>query len=59
MNDVVNLRRFRKKKAHAEKEAQAEQNRAKFGRTKAERQRDACEKASLAKHVDLHKREGE
>lgn len=35
--DVVNLRQFRKQKARSEKEKQAEQNRAAFGRTKAEK----------------------
>ncbi|MCX8996428.1 DUF4169 family protein [Rhizobiaceae bacterium BDR2-2] len=36
--DVVNLRQFRKRNARAEKERQAEENRASFGRTKAEKQ---------------------
>jgi DNA-binding TFAR19-related protein (PDSD5 family) len=35
--DVVNLRQFRKQKARSEKETKAEQNRAAFGRTKAEK----------------------
>ncbi|HEV7248543.1 MAG TPA: DUF4169 family protein [Shinella sp.] len=35
--DVVNLRQFRKQKARSDKEKQAEQNRATFGRTKAEK----------------------
>ena len=35
--DVVNLRQFRKQKARSDKEAKAEQNRATFGRTKAEK----------------------
>lgn len=36
--DVVNLRQFRKKAARTEKERQADENRARFGRTKAEKQ---------------------
>lgn len=36
--DVVNLRQFRKKAARSEKERQAEENRIRFGRTKAEKQ---------------------
>lgn len=36
--EIVNLRQFRKKQAHSEKEKQAEQNRISFGRTKAEKQ---------------------
>ena len=35
--DVVNLRQFRKAKARSEREADAEQNRITFGRTKAEK----------------------
>lgn len=35
--EVVNLRQFRKKQAHSEKEKQAEQNRITFGRTKREK----------------------
>jgi Domain of unknown function (DUF4169) len=35
--DVVNLRQFKKQKARAEKEKQADQNRLTFGRTKAEK----------------------
>jgi hypothetical protein len=43
MSEIVNLRQVRKKKLRAEKERQAEENRAKFGRTKAEKQRTAAE----------------
>lgn len=41
MGDVINLRQARKARARAEKEAQAQENRARFGRTGAEKQRDA------------------
>ena len=41
MAEPVNLNRFRKAKARAEKKARADQNTVKFGRTKAERQGDA------------------
>lgn len=37
MSDIINLKRARKQKARAEKDAKASANRAKFGRTKAER----------------------
>ena len=37
MTDIVNLRRARKAKARAEKEAQAASNRVKFGMAKVER----------------------
>jgi hypothetical protein len=44
MGNVVNLNKFRKKKAKAEKEARAETNRRLHGRTKAERARDEAQK---------------
>ena len=44
MAEPVNLNRFRKEKARAEKKARADQNAAKFGRTKA--QKDAEKKLS-------------
>jgi hypothetical protein len=40
MAEIVNLNRFRKAKAKAEAGRIAENNRVKFGRTKAERQAD-------------------
>jgi hypothetical protein len=57
MADIVNLRQVRKGKARADKAVQAEQNRALFGRTKAEKQRDAAEKTKADQHLDAHKRE--
>lgn len=41
MGEVINLRQARKARARAEKEAQAQENRARFGRTGAEKRRDA------------------
>lgn len=41
MGEVINLRQARKARARAEKEAQARENRARFGRTGAEKRRDA------------------
>jgi len=37
MSEIVNLRQFKKAKARASKEKEAEQNRVLFGRTKAEK----------------------
>ncbi len=57
MNNVVNLNRFRKKKARAEKEKQAEENRAKHGRRKSD---EVAEKAETKKQEDFlegHKRD--
>lgn len=36
MGDIVNLNRYRKTQARAERERQAEENRIRFGRPKAE-----------------------
>ncbi len=52
MGIVVNLNRFRKKKAKLEKERQAETNRRLHGRTKAEREREAKQKRLLESKVD-------
>jgi hypothetical protein len=57
MADLISFSKARKAKARAEKDAVAEQNRAKFGRTKAEKQADAAKKALADKHIDAHKRE--
>jgi len=49
--EIVNLRQVRKNKARQEKEKSDEANRAKFGRTKAERkQSDAIEKLEAKRH---------
>jgi hypothetical protein len=55
MGEIVNLRQFRKQKARAEAEKTAEQNRASFGRTKAERHLTEAERDKAARHVDGHR----
>lgn len=52
MGDVVNLNKARKAKARIEAKVQAEANRARFGRTKAERRRDEAERDRLVQIVD-------
>jgi hypothetical protein len=52
MSKVVNLNKFRKRKAREEKEKRAEVNRRLHGRTKAERARDLAQKERLEKQVD-------
>lgn len=52
MGIVVNLNRFRKKKAKLEKERQAETNRRLHGRTKAERERDEMQKRRLTNKLE-------
>jgi len=57
MTQPVNLNQARKAKARAAKDAQAVENRVKFGRTRAEKLRDKAEAERLAKAVDQSKRE--
>lgn len=52
MGDVVNLNKFRKRRAKAEREKQADTNRRLHGRTKAERARDELQKQRLQTQVD-------
>ena len=53
--DLINLRQARKARARAEKEAQAAENRAKFGRTKAERQNKSAADDLEQRRLDAHK----
>jgi len=55
MADIINLRSVRKQKARDQKDAAAEANRLKFGRTKAEKIKEATEKQRSQKHMDGHK----
>jgi len=57
MAEIINLRQARKARARTEKLAAAEANRQKFGRTKAEKLKDAAEKSQAEKRLDGHKRD--
>ena len=57
MADILSFSKARKAKARADKEQVAAENRAKFGRTKAEKQREAAIKALAEKRLDATKRE--
>lgn len=57
MADIINLRQARKAKVRRDAESAAAANRAKFGRTKAEKQRDAREVARLVSDLEGAKRE--
>lgn len=57
MADIVNLRKFRKHKARAEREMVADQNRALHGRTKTEKARDRLAADRAEKFVDGHRRD--
>jgi hypothetical protein len=57
MADIVNLRQFRKHKSRAEAGKAADQNRALFGRSKADKARDRAEKQAQSALLDGHRRE--
>ena len=57
MADILSLSKARKAKARANKESTAEANRLAFGRTRAEKQQAAAEKALSDKKIDAHKRD--
>lgn len=52
MGDIVNLNRFRKSRDRAEREKEAEANRIRFGRTKAEKERDRLDRERLTRAVE-------
>jgi Domain of unknown function (DUF4169) len=52
MGDVVNLNKYRKRKAKAEASKRADTNRRQHGRTKAERDREQLQKRQLDSKVD-------
>lgn len=56
MAKVTNLNQFRKAKARADKARRAEENRARFGRTKADKLLDKAGKAKDRAHLDGHRR---
>ncbi|MFT3966131.1 MAG: DUF4169 family protein [Sphingobium sp.] len=59
MAEIINLRLARKARKRAKDERAAEANRAKFGRTRAEKDRDRIEAERLARRIDGAKREDE
>jgi len=59
MTNIVNLRQVRKAKARVDKAQTAQENRARFGRTKAERLADAAEKERRTAMLDGARRDGD
>ena len=57
MAEILSLSKARKTKAKADKEALAAENRAKFGRTKAEKAVDQARRDLAEKGIDAHKRD--
>ena len=58
MAEIVNLRAVRKQRAREEDERRAADNRARHGRTKAEKLRDRAEADRLSAHIEGHRRDG-
>lgn len=54
---IINFRKAKKQVKREQKNRLAEQNRAKFGRTKAEKQKDLLNAKKSDAHLDGHKRE--
>ena len=59
MAEIVNLRQARKRKARADKETRAAENRIAFGRTKAEKSLTKAERDMATRRIDAHKRDEE
>jgi hypothetical protein len=57
MAEIVNLRQVRKQKARADKERTAAGNRAAYGRTKDERERQRRLDEQAGRFIDGHRRE--
>ncbi len=57
MGEIVNLRKARKAKRQAEDSARAATNRALFGRTLSERERDRLEQEQARRKLDGAKQE--
>lgn len=59
MAEIVNLNKARKAKAKAEGRKTAEINRAAFGRTRGDREREAADKVRAERTLDGARRDGE
>ncbi len=57
MGEIVSLKLHRKRKERAEKDERAAENRAKHGRSKAEKSLEAARAEKDRKGLDGHKRE--
>lgn len=57
MADVINLNKVRKRKARADAERQAAENRVRFGRTHAQKEADAAAAAEARRKLDQLRRD--
>ena len=55
MAEIVNLHRARKARIRAESDAKAAENRALFGRTRQERDRQSAERAQAVRKLEGHR----
>jgi hypothetical protein len=55
--NIISLRQARKAKTRANKQRQAAENRAKFGRPRRERETTKADETLLARRLDAHRRE--
>ena len=58
MGDLVNLKRFRKRAVREQSEQEAAANRARFGRTKSERELDEVRDRRAHELLDHHRIDG-
>lgn len=56
MADIINLRRVRKDRARAEKDAKAAENRVRFGRTKEEKRLAEARERLAERRIEAHRR---
>jgi len=59
MGELVNLRQVKKSRARAEAAKRAEENRAKFGQSKADKTKRLAESRRLATQLDQAKLDGD
>lgn len=59
MNEVINFRKARKQAARQKEEVKAAENRARFGRSKAEKRLDAAREQLVSRSLDQRKLERE
>lgn len=57
MSRIINLNRARKERARTERRARSDENALRFGRNKAEKQRDRATKEKAERDLDGHRRE--
>jgi Domain of unknown function (DUF4169) len=59
MAEIINLKRVRKQISRADQSKQADANRLKFGRTKAEKLSEKFDRQKADENLDGHKRDPE